>query len=685
MNAMVTGAENLCVLVQKAQAGDDEAFGRILLRFQDFAYATALRYLGDHAMAQDAAQEAFLDAYRSLPHLREAAAFPAWLRRIVVKHSDRQVRGKRPQLVALEDASLTSEMRHQPHTMLEQMQQTQAVRAAVNSLPELYRGVTQRFYLHNRSIREIALDLDLSLSTVKKRLFTARQQLKDRIKFMSTTYTPSQDDSFANRVQFAIALKKQDLIAIRRLLNRQPDLAAQFSEWGVGSDGWYFPLGYTALHFAAGIGATDLVMLLVEAGTDVNVRNKRQSTPLGEAISMNRPKVVQFLLENGADPNLAAHNGITPLHQAVIHNRPKLAQRLLEAGANVEATDQHGRSPLAWAYSKRAVEMVALLGGVSAEINPTMATPSVTNGTILETGIKVIDMMVPFKRGGNNALLTPVAGIGHDVTVAELMYNFANFHGGRSVQIGLEHGDFTEASRNLAWRDCCVEDEVETFFGKNTDSDAKVRHLCEKAFARAMALCAAGQDVLITIYEMVALREGVMSMLNAVPRQHGKHAITVLISGNDSIGNEAEAIMPLDAALTFDRTRAKQGFWPAIDPVRSYANTFVDESHAATANAIRRLFASYIDWHPIYEKMGMHAFDSALYTEADRLLVMRARRLHRFLSQPFHVVERYWALSAEFIPYTHTIAMCQRILAGDFDDTLEDDLYMMLNTDATVP
>ena len=674
MTTMNETAVDLCGLVTRAQAGDDAAFGRIIVRFQDFAYATALRYLGDHALAQDAAQDAFLDAHRSLPQLRAAAAFPAWFRRIVVKHSDRQVRGKRPQLVEL-DERLSDDRWVEPHVMLEQMQQAETIRAAVNSLPPLYRDVTIHFYLHNRSIREIALTLDLSLSTVKKRLFTARQQLKARIEPMSTTYTPSQDDTFASRVQFAIALKKHDLITIRRLLNHQPDLLTQFSEWGVGSDGWYYPLGQTALHWAAGIGALDLARLAIEFGADVNVRNKRQATPLAEAVSMNRPKMVELLLENGADPSLAAHNGIAPLHQAVIHNRPNLARMLLDAGADQAATDRFDRTPLAWAYLKRNAQMVEMLGGDSAEIDPTSIERVGKHRAILETGIKAIDAMTPLKRGGNNALLTPVAGIGHDVTLAEIMHNVARFHGGRTIQIGLEHGEFTEVSRNLAWRDTCVEDKVETFFGRITDSDAKVCHLCEKALARAVELAQA-QDVLIAIYTMPALRDGVMAMLNDLPRQHGDNAITVLFSGSHSIGNEPDALMPLDTALTFDRTRAKQHFWPAIDPVRSYANTFANDTHAATAQAMRRVFASYIDWHPIYEARGMRAFDSALYTEQDRLLVMRARRLHRFLSQPFFVVERYWAYSAEFNPLDDTIDVCNRILNGAFDDTPEDDLYM---------
>jgi len=79
----------LQMLVRAAQQGDKEAFNQVVLRFQDMAYATAYAMVRDAALAQDVAQEAFIDAYLSLSNLREPAAFPGWFRRIVVKHSDR--------------------------------------------------------------------------------------------------------------------------------------------------------------------------------------------------------------------------------------------------------------------------------------------------------------------------------------------------------------------------------------------------------------------------------------------------------------------------------------------------------------------------------------------------------------------------------------------------------------------
>lgn len=136
--------------------------------------------------------------------------------------------------------------------MVENLQRRRAVRAAVRDLPPIYRQATTLFYLNGRSYHEIAAHLDLPLSTVKKRLYDARQKLKEAISPMrEDTYRPSQDDAFSNRIKFFIALKNEDRIQVRQLLRRDPDLLRAKTTWGEASDGWYWPLGITALHWAA--------------------------------------------------------------------------------------------------------------------------------------------------------------------------------------------------------------------------------------------------------------------------------------------------------------------------------------------------------------------------------------------------------------------------------------------------
>jgi F-type H+-transporting ATPase subunit beta len=238
------------------------------------------------------------------------------------------------------------------------------------------------------------------------------------------------------------------------------------------------------------------------------------------------------------------------------------------------------------------------------------------------------------------------------------------------VQIGVERGDFTEASRRLQWRNCGVDRYVETFFAREGDSAAKRRHIAESGVERARAL-AAEKPVLFLAYTDLALSEGMMDLLNDLSRTEN---VTLLLAGIESIGAEPPPLQQLDAALTFDRHRASQGLWPAIDPLRSYATTFRDEGHQETATAARRLFARYHDLHPIYDLRGMSGFEMALFGEAERQAVLRARRLHHYLAQPLFVAELWSAVPGQFIPLQETLQMVQAILDGELDKTDEAEL-----------
>jgi RNA polymerase sigma factor (sigma-70 family) len=661
---------SLAQLVIAAQAGDAEAYGRLVERFQDMAYYTALRYLGDHPQAQDAAQDAFIDAYRCLPTLAEPIAFPAWFRRIVLKHSDRQARARQPLHLAEEIWHNLAADGPGPDQMLEQLQWQQAVHAAVRSLPEIYREVTQLFYLHGRSTNDVALRLDLPISTIKKRLYTARQLLKERIKPMTTTtYHPSQDDTFSTRVRFFIALKQNDLKQVRLLARRAPELLATETEWGVAAEGWHWPLGATALHWAASSGNVPLAALLVEEGGDVNIRDRGGATPLKRAVHMGQMETARWLLEHGADPNLAAGNGQTPLHAAVIRHEPEMVDLLLAQGADTAAADNQGRTAQDWAVVKGLPALARKLGGSGEEAPPQAVQPAPAT-TIWETGVKIVDLLAPLKWGGRNGLFTPLSGIGADVMLGELIYCMAVRYGGTTVQLGLEHGDFTLESRLLQWRNYGVDAYVELFFGNAKDSDVRRRHLVEQGIERALVL-AGNQPVLLLVYTDLALAKGVMPILDQVNETPN---VTTLFAGIESIGAEPAVLSHLDAAFTFDRLRAQQGLWPAVDPVRSYTNHFEDAAHQAVAEAALRLCKRYLDLHPIYQNQGMAGFDLALYGEAERQAVIRARRLHRFLSQPLVVAESWSATPGQYVPLAETLRATRAILEGEMDNVPEEEL-----------
>src|SRR6266508_5803843 len=129
-------ATELAEVVRAAREGDLAAFGELVRRFQDMAYGAAYAYLGDHHRAQDAAQEAFLEAFEGLPKLLEAAAFPGWFRQIVLRRCGRQVRGRAAAVVPLTDAALVADAAADPGRIAETREVQAAVREAVAALPE---------------------------------------------------------------------------------------------------------------------------------------------------------------------------------------------------------------------------------------------------------------------------------------------------------------------------------------------------------------------------------------------------------------------------------------------------------------------------------------------------------------------------------------------------------------------
>ena len=173
--------EPLTSLVTRARAGNLAAYGQIVRRFQDMAHGYAYALVGDFHLAQDAAQDAFVEAYRDLAKLREPAAFPGWFRRIVFKRCDRLTRGKRPATVPLDAATEVGDSGSVPSRAVAERELQQRVLAAVRALPERERTVTALYYIDGYSQRDIADFLEIPVSTVKSRLHTSRTRLKQGV------------------------------------------------------------------------------------------------------------------------------------------------------------------------------------------------------------------------------------------------------------------------------------------------------------------------------------------------------------------------------------------------------------------------------------------------------------------------------------------------------------------------
>jgi RNA polymerase sigma factor (sigma-70 family) len=180
--------EELKSLVIRARSGDLEAFGKIVRRFQDMARGYAYSLLGDFYLAEDVAQEAFLDTYRQLPNLHNPEVFSSWFRRVVFKHCDCITRSKH---VETESINVAPEAMKANSTGTSQFandhEAQEEVREAIRSLLEAERIVTTLFYINGYSQKEIGEFLGVPVTTVKKRLYNSRKKLKERMVDMVKT------------------------------------------------------------------------------------------------------------------------------------------------------------------------------------------------------------------------------------------------------------------------------------------------------------------------------------------------------------------------------------------------------------------------------------------------------------------------------------------------------------------
>lgn len=186
--------EDVTHLIAQVQQGDPDAYEPIVRRFQDMAVGYGYAILGDWQLAEDAAQEAFITAYFELPTLHDPLAFPGWFRRIVIKHIDR-IRRKRRSVIALDQLTNITGGQHNPSDIIEQQEAHDAIVTAIQSLPTPQREVVTLFYIGAYSYRDISVFLDLPVSTVKMRLYHARQALQHQLISMIEAGLPKQRPS----------------------------------------------------------------------------------------------------------------------------------------------------------------------------------------------------------------------------------------------------------------------------------------------------------------------------------------------------------------------------------------------------------------------------------------------------------------------------------------------------------
>ena len=374
--------DDLPALVRRA-AGDLDAFGVLVRRFQHMAVGYAYALLGDWHLAEDAAQEAFVRAWQDLPTLRRPAGFAAWLRRIVFKYCDRRTR-RTDRSVSLTDADALPAAGEDALDGLSRRQAARLVREQIDALPDEQRQVVVLFYLRAHSQREIGDFLGLPVDGVKNRLRAARARLRERMLHMlEEDLQENRSADLAARVQEIVgAAEEGDLSKLEALLKRDPDLARAKDERP----------GATALHLAAWCGRDAAVELLLAYGADPDLRDDQyNASALGWANENGQHKTVDLLLEKGAAINLHQATawgradivrrflalepkavdfggkgvGWTPLGAAVEQGR-EMVELLLEHGADPNIQDVGGSTPL---HRAKTVEMAALLLDRGADPN----------------------------------------------------------------------------------------------------------------------------------------------------------------------------------------------------------------------------------------------------------------------------------------------------------------------------
>jgi RNA polymerase sigma factor (sigma-70 family) len=359
--------EPLDSLVRAAQEGDAEVFNRIVERFQDMACASAYAMIEDVHLAEDVAQEAFLEAYLTLAQLREPAAFSSWFWRIILKQADRLTRGKCLASSPLEAVADVPTNSHGPVEIAESNELRTRMHRAISALPERERLVIVLFYGTGYALKEIAAFLEIPVTTVKKRLYDARQQLKEELVDVARDslqeQRPSIIGTFPAKVHLLIAARLGDIDIVKELLARSPMLLNMKTERGEAKNQSVLSVivGLTALHEAAMHNHAQLAQVLCEYGANSNARSSSGLTPLHGAVLYHCHEAAAVLLTHGANPELALFSGLTALHLAAMKGDSQMVRLLLARGATIDCRSRYARTPLHWAALKGHVQIVHLL------------------------------------------------------------------------------------------------------------------------------------------------------------------------------------------------------------------------------------------------------------------------------------------------------------------------------------
>jgi len=327
-----------------------------------------------------------------------------------------------------------------------------------------------------------------------------------------------------------------------------------------------------------------------------------------------------------------------------------------------------------------------------------------TSVNVLETGVKVIDLLVPFPRGGKMGMFGG-AGVGKTVVMMEMIHNIAMQHGGISVFAGV--GERTREGNDLyhEMKDSGVIDKAALIYGQMTEPPgARARVAISALTAAEYYRDEQGQDVLLfidNIFRFTQAGSEVSALLGRMPSAVGyqptlgtdlgelQERITSTTKGSitsvqcvyvpaDDLTDPAPAttFAHLDGTVVLSRQIAELGIYPAVDPLDSTSRildpNYLGEEHYNTARQVQMILQKYKDLQDIIAILGMDEL-----SEEDKLTVARARRIQRFLSQPFHVAETFTGTPGKYVKLEETIRGFKEIVEGKHDELPEQAFYMV--------
>ncbi|MBR1408940.1 MAG: F0F1 ATP synthase subunit beta [Clostridia bacterium] len=329
-----------------------------------------------------------------------------------------------------------------------------------------------------------------------------------------------------------------------------------------------------------------------------------------------------------------------------------------------------------------------------------------TSTEILETGIKVVDLIAPYAKGGKIGLFGG-AGVGKTVLIMELINNVAKEHGGLSVFTGV--GERTREGNDLYYemKESGVLSKTALVYGQmNEPPGARMRVGLSGLTMAEYFRDRAGQDVLLfidNIFRFTQAGSEVSALLGRMPSAVGyqptlatemgalqeritstKHgsitSVQAVYVPADDLTDPAPAttFAHLDATTVLSRAIASQGIYPAVDPLESTSRILtpevVGEEHYQVAREVQRILQRYRELQDIIAIMGMDEL-----SETDKLTVSRARKIQRFLSQPFSVAEQFTGYEGKYVPIKETVRGFKEIIEGKHDD-LPESAFLFVGT-----